>query len=214
MGNKSFYDLDYIIEINEQRLEQYANAHQKIVERFTTLLVIYSTYCIFLVPIIQTLFLAKEQWHWSYYCSFYIFCILFIISIINSILLLSPEGLNLLPEPATYYLELKEVYEAEGFPPTETDTIIKVSYIAELEEAVIKKGGELHLKVSFYNRAFYYAILACIPYLHCTWTQIDPDKKIIFKKETNNNFSSFTKTNHICGKRNENLRKSTMCWSE
>lgn len=214
MGNKSFYDLDYIIEINEQRLEQYTNAHQKIVERFTTLLVIYSALFIFLVPMIQTFFLVKQQWHWSYYCSFSLFCILFTISIINFILLLSPEGLNLLPEPATYYLELKEIHEAEGFPPKETDTIIKISYIAALEEAVIKKGGELHLKVSFYNRAFYYAILSCIPYLHCTWTQINQEKKIIFKTETNNNFSSFTKTNHICGKGNKNLRKSTTCWSE
>lgn len=32
MGNKSFYDLDYIIEINEQRLEQYCIAKY----RFTT----------------------------------------------------------------------------------------------------------------------------------------------------------------------------------
>jgi hypothetical protein len=212
MGNKSFYDLDYIIEINEQRLEQYANAHQKIVERFTTLLVIYSILCIFLVPIIQTLFLAKEQWHWSYYYSFYVFCILFIISIINSIMLLSPEGPSLLLEPATYYLELKTVYETEGFVPPETDAIIKGSYIAELEKAVIEKKFELHRKVSFYNRAFYYAILSCIPYLHCTWTQINPNKKIILKKEIIDNFSSFNKTNHICGKRNKNSKRSMTYW--
>lgn len=182
MGNKSFYDLDYIIEINEQRLEQYANAHQKIVERFTTLLVIYSTYCIFLVPIIQTLFLAKEQWHWSYYYSFYVFCILFIISIINSILLLSPEGLNILLAPNLYYKNIKQVYEKKGLPSAETDALIKGRYIMELEKAIIANRFKLHRKISFYNRSFYYAIVACIPYLYCIWLHIDIEKKSYSKE--------------------------------
>ncbi|PWV45889.1 hypothetical protein [Chitinophaga sp. S165] len=193
MGNKSFYDLDYIIEINEQRLEQYANAHQKSVERFTTLLVIYSALCIFLVPIIQTLFFTKEQWHWSYYCSFYVFCILFSISIVNCILLLSPVSSDVLRAPRIYYRELKENYEEAGILPQKTDTIIKNSYIVELENAINKNENKLQRKFAYYNRAFHYAILACIPYLHCIWMQINYDKKTISKSEISTDLSSFTK---------------------
>lgn len=177
MGNKSFYDLDYIIEINEQRLEQYANALQKSAGRFTTLLVIYSALCIFLVPIIQTLFFTKEQWHWSYYCSFYAFCILFIISIVNCILLLSPVTSDILQAPYMYYSALKENYNEAGILPQKADTLLKTSYIVELENAIIKNGTELKRKLSFYNRAFHYAIIACIPYLYCIWTQINHEKK-------------------------------------
>jgi len=59
MGSKSFYDLDYIIELNEQRLEQYANALQKNTEKFTTLLMLYSAFCIFLIPVCQKLFIEE-----------------------------------------------------------------------------------------------------------------------------------------------------------
>jgi hypothetical protein len=55
----SFYDLDYIIEINEKRLEQYSGAYQKNVDRFTNILVIYSAFAIFLIPIVQSLFFTE-----------------------------------------------------------------------------------------------------------------------------------------------------------
>lgn len=214
MGNKSFYDLDYIIEINEQRLEQYANLHQKSVDRFTALLVIYSAFCIFLVPIIQTLFFSTEQYHWSYYCSFYLFCVLSGVSVVNSVLLLSPEALYVLIAPSVYYTRIKQIFEKKGIPSLQTDTIIKTYYIMELEKAVVVTRLKLNRKTSFYNWAFRFAIMACIPYLHCIWMEINSEKKTILKKEAINNLSSFTKTNHICGGReNQNTRKSMMSWS-
>lgn len=207
MGNKSFYDLDYIIEINEQRLEQYANAHQKSVERFTTLLVIYSALCIFLVPVIQTLFLTKEKWHWSYYCSFFVFCILFLISIINSILLLSPRGISVLLTPDLYYKVMKQVFEEMGHPSSDVEALIKSLYIVELEGAVNENSVKLHRKISFYNRAFYFAIISCIPYLYCIWAHINIEKKVISNKDNIHNLTSFTETNHICGRRNQSIKK-------
>lgn len=56
MGKLSFYDLDYIIEANEKRLEQYSSAYQKSLDKFTNILIIYSAIAIFLIPIVQTLF--------------------------------------------------------------------------------------------------------------------------------------------------------------
>ncbi len=214
MGNKSFYDLDYIIEINEQRLEQYANLHQKSVDRFTTLLVIYSAFCIFLLPIIQTLFFSKEQYHWSYYCSFYLFCALSIISIVNSIMLLSPGALYILVAPNTYYTGIKQFFEAKSIPPRQSDDLIKSYYITELEIAITTNMLKLNRKTSFYNRAFHFAIMACIPYLHCIWMEMHFEKKTILKKEETNKLSSFTKTNHICsGRENQNTKRSTTTWS-
>src|SRR5258708_12678208 len=53
MEGKSFYDLDYIIEINQQRLDQYTTAYQKVLERLTHIILIYSAITIFLIPLIQ-----------------------------------------------------------------------------------------------------------------------------------------------------------------
>jgi len=41
MSEKSFYDLDYIIEINEQRLNEYTTAYQKVLERLTHVILIF-----------------------------------------------------------------------------------------------------------------------------------------------------------------------------
>ncbi len=39
---KSFYDLDYIIEINEKRLAEYTALYQKVLERLTNIILVYS----------------------------------------------------------------------------------------------------------------------------------------------------------------------------
>jgi len=51
MSGKSFYDLGYIIEINEQWLEQYNAAYESIMQKLTNIIVIYSAMAIFLIPI-------------------------------------------------------------------------------------------------------------------------------------------------------------------
>jgi hypothetical protein len=51
----SFYDLDYIVEINLKRLEEYNASLQKVLDRFTNIILIYSGLGIFLVSLIQHL---------------------------------------------------------------------------------------------------------------------------------------------------------------
>ncbi len=68
----SFYDLDYIIEANQKRLEEYNASLQKVMERFTNIILIYSGLGIFLVPLIQHILDADIKT-----VSFYIFFILF-----------------------------------------------------------------------------------------------------------------------------------------
>jgi hypothetical protein len=55
MGTKSFYDLDYIIEVNEKRLDSYQANYQKTQERLSTLMIFYSLIGFFVVPIIDLL---------------------------------------------------------------------------------------------------------------------------------------------------------------
>lgn len=52
MEEQSFYSFDYLISINEKRAKQYLTAYQKVIERFTNIILIYSAITIFLIPII------------------------------------------------------------------------------------------------------------------------------------------------------------------
>lgn len=177
MGSKSFYDLDYIIELNEQRLEQYANALQKNTEKFTTLLVLYSALCIFLVPVCQKLFIEQVVQDVGFYWAFYGFSGLFAVSLVFTVLQMLPEKLLISPTPDTYYKSLKFMYQIQGHPPHVVDIQVKATYINELERIIEKRRRKLKRTTSFHHLAFYSAIIACIPYLYCIWEYLNLDKK-------------------------------------
>jgi|SRR5215204_4396500 len=166
MNKLSFYDLDYIIDLNERRLEQYTNAYQKNLDKFTNLLIVYSAIAVFIVPVIQTLFLSGIR-HWLHYVSFFLFLFLFIHSVIYTIRLLIPVNVAYLIEPKTYYEKLRLEYEKEGKDEAVTDKYLKASYINELEKAVAANNYVFKRKGLFYYRAFSTALMAVIPYLLC-----------------------------------------------
>lgn len=172
----SFYDLDYLIKINEDRLEQYSNFYQKNIDKFTTILVLYSGLAIFLIPMIQTLFFTAVKCHWLYYFSFCVFILLLIVSVINTIRLMIPAQLLYLREPKLYYIEYKKDYELESIPQNEVDTLLKSSYIQEIEKAIKDKMNLFKRKEIFYNKAFIYAVFSCIPYLICIGFQLSIQK--------------------------------------
>jgi hypothetical protein len=63
MPGKSFYDLDCLITINEQRLDQYSSAYEKVMDKLTNIIVIYSAMAIFLIPIAGEVFwVGKKSW--------------------------------------------------------------------------------------------------------------------------------------------------------
>lgn len=177
MGSKSFYDLDYIIELNEQRLEQYANALQKNTEKFTMLLVLYSAFCIFLVPVCQKLFIEKMVIDRKFYWAFYGFAGMFGASLVCAVLQMLPEKLLISSNPETFYKSIKFMYQIQGFPPDVIDTQVKASYIKELEVIIEKRRRKLTRTATFHEFAFYFAIIACMPYLYCLWEYLNLDKK-------------------------------------
>jgi len=166
MTHNSFYDLDYIIDLNEKRLSTYYAAYQKNLDKFTNLLVIFSALSIFLVPIIKD-FIDESKQHWAYWICFIFFSILFITSIIYTIRLLIPVEVAYLVEPKRYYEEYRINYEEKTKVKDEVDKLVKASYINELEQAVTNNNNLFKRKGFFYYKAFMFGILAVLPYLIC-----------------------------------------------
>ncbi|MFP5042412.1 hypothetical protein [Parasediminibacterium sp. JCM 36343] len=166
--SKSFYSLDYIIEINEKRLEQYSEAYQKNYNRFTNLLFIYSILGLFLVQLTQRLIFDNIGcwFDWNHLC-FYFYIVVLGFSLFNTIRLLMPISVAYLDEPKIYYRTFRMSYEEEGKTKEEVDNLIKASYINELEEAVSINKGLFTRKGNFYLKALQCGLLACIPYLFC-----------------------------------------------
>lgn len=166
MSTKSFYDLDYIIELNEKRLEQYTSAYQKVLERLTNIILIYSAITIFLVPIFQDVFLAEIR-HWLLYLCFAAFTVLFLISVVFTIRLVIPVEVAYLEMPKRYYEEYRLTYEQTIKNHEEIKTLLKASYINELETALQTNDQVFRKKSSFYYNALMYALLSAVPYLIC-----------------------------------------------
>jgi len=119
--------------------------------------------------VLQALFVEKVKCHWSYRYSFFLFAVLFICSLFYAIRLLLPEEIVLQLEPKHYYKSLKDIYKSAGLTNAEINKRLKVAYTTELERLILHKKEKLLLKIAFYKTAFHFAILACIPYLHCIW---------------------------------------------
>ena len=136
MATKSFYNLDDIIELNEKRVEQYTSAYQKVLERFTNIVLIYSAIAVFLIPLLQDLIFFSYRNIWMI-ISFIVFIILFGISIFHLIRLIIPVKVAYLESPQKYYTQLRHQYEQTITNTNEIDKLLKASYIDELETAII-----------------------------------------------------------------------------
>jgi len=112
MNEKSFYNLDYIIEINEQRLNQYITAYHKVLGRLTHIILVYSAIAIFLIPLIQdeTSFKIKNS---VFIFSLITFLSLLVISSIFTIRLILPAEVAYLSTPVKYYEEYRLRYEEQ-----------------------------------------------------------------------------------------------------
>src|SRR5580704_12982813 len=98
----SFYNLDYIIEINQRRLEEYNASLQLVLGRLTNIILIYSGLGIFLVTFIQHA-IDGDLGTISFYFVFSVFAILLILSLYYFIRLLLPEEIAYLDPPEKYY---------------------------------------------------------------------------------------------------------------
>jgi hypothetical protein len=194
MSSKSFYDLDYIIEINEKRAEQYTAAYQKVLERLTNIIIVYSAIAIFLIPIIQDIFLCEGKWFLR--GCFIVFAILFITSLVFTVRLIIPVEVTYLSAPKRYYEEYRLQYEqSNNNNQVVVENLLKASYINELERNLHENELVFRRKSSFYYNALMYSLLSTIPYLFCFGFYITKKEESIQKvevvnKEKNSNLQS------------------------
>lgn len=166
MAGKSFYDLDYMIEINEQRLGEYSAACEKVMDRLTNILVIYSAMTIFLVPIILMFFGPGEKPWWLKAC-FLLFAGLFSISIFNTVRLIIPVSVKWLREPKVIYKNYRMEYEKEVNNRMSLEVLLKASYINELEDSLLSNIVNYKRKNKLYRNAIVYMLVSIVPYLVC-----------------------------------------------
>ena len=187
MTPKSFYDLEYIIEINEKRIGEYISAYQKVLERFTNIIIIYSAIAIFLVPICQDI-CQSEITHWLLMTCFITFNGLFLVSLYFTIRLIIPVEVSYLTSPKMYYETIRLEYEqtigtqAPGWQ-TNITKLLQASYINELEKALEMNIKVFTRKSSFYYNALMFVLLSALPFLICLGFHITKKEDRIQKVE-------------------------------
>jgi len=186
---KSFYDLDYIIEVSEKRLEDYNSNYQKIFGSITNILLIYSAIGIFLTTLIQHI-IEQDINSWMFYLFFAIFAVSFAISVFCFIRLLIPAKIAYLDPPAKYYRDFKPQIEAAYPGPAnrqKVDDSLKGSYILEIDDALTRNFEVFRQKRSFYYNALIFALIATLPYIICIGYHLTKkQKERIYKVEVTN----------------------------
>jgi hypothetical protein len=165
--SSSFYDLDYIISINQKRLEEYNAYLQKVLERLTNIILIYSGLGIFLVPVIQHV-MNRDIRSEIFYLIFIVFSALLIVSLIYFVRLILPVQIAYLDPPEKYYKDFRQLSELD-YPGDQikVDQSLKGSYILELERAIDVNYQVFRRKSSFFYNALLWALLAVIPFVIC-----------------------------------------------
>ena len=164
---KSFYELDGIIEINEKRLAEYTTLYQKVFDRLTNILIVYSALGIFLIPLTQHVMKGDVK-GFVFYVSFIAFTGLLITSLVYFIRLLLPVDIAYLDPPKKYYLDFKTEMEVLNVGTKEVvDDSLKGAYILELEDAIETNNQAFLTKNSLFYNALVFALLACVPYIIC-----------------------------------------------
>ena len=176
----SFYNLDYITEKLEKRLDSLYGTYQGVMERFTNLILIYSAVAIFLIPIIQDVFWSKIN-HRLFISSFVIFGILLTVSLVFTVRLLIPVEIAYLDPLQKYYATYRLQYEITTENREEIDQLLKASYIHELEEAVDRNTAAFRKKSHFYYSGLTYALVSAVPYLICLGFHVAQKEDTVYK---------------------------------
>ncbi|UPK70684.1 hypothetical protein [Chitinophaga filiformis] len=171
---KSFYDLDYDIEVNEKRDASLKEEYDKILGKVSNILIVYSGVSVFLIAICKDFFTPPVN-GW-YLLSLGIFVLCFIISFAYTILFLYPKNTPVLAPPKEYYTDLRSQLEAalptHPAAPTQAekeqiDVQLKTAYITELEDAIDINTDLVTKKQAHYFKAFKFAIFCIFPFFVC-----------------------------------------------
>lgn len=172
---KSFYDLDYIVEISEKRVEQYISAYQLVLGKLTNIILIYSAFGIYLIPIVQDF---PDSNSWIFRGAMVAMLILLACSLTFTLKLMWPAYISYPGIAKYYYEDLRVRYERRkiktDMEPDEVEEVkrrinqlLKGSYIEELGDAQVIIRKVLTKKSAHYYWAFLFGLMAAAPYLVC-----------------------------------------------
>ena len=191
MGDKSFYDLDYIIELNEKRLESYQANYQKTQEKLSTLMIFYSIIGFFLFPIIDLIINENSSIFFKIGFGFLILFVL--VSIYYFIRFLMPVNVAYLNSPRVYYEDKRLEYEKIHKTNDKLiDTLLKSSYIDELHQALERNIELFENKGRLFFNALKFALISLIPFILCVGIKISQKEDKIQKIEIVNIRKSLT----------------------
>jgi hypothetical protein len=173
--SKSFYDLDYIVEVREKRVEQYTSAYQMILGRLANIIIIYSVFGIYLVPVVRD-FATIDSW--IFRVAVLAMLLLIACSMVYTIKLMWPSYISHLGTFKYYYEDLRGRYEmveinAEmtsdeiGEAKNRVNQFLKASYIDELDVAQTNNQKVFEKKKTQYCWALLLGLMAVAPYLVC-----------------------------------------------
>lgn len=171
----SFYDLNYIINLGEKRVDLYLTAYQNILGRITNIILVYSAIAIYLIPIAQDLIDGARPW---YVFVAIVFLLMMFVSVCFTIRLLIPVDVAYLEVSNRYTVDLLGQYEAKllksdlssdeiASSKSLINKLLKASYIDELSRAQAFNQTVAVTKSSFYYRALIWGLAAVIPYVVC-----------------------------------------------
>ncbi|HEV9038370.1 MAG TPA: hypothetical protein VGQ51_17160 [Puia sp.] len=183
-GGKSFYSLDYIIELGEKRMEQYSTAYQLTLGRTTNIIVVYSAVGIYLIPIVQDF---GQKPSVVFEIETIVLVMILSCSLFYAIRLLIPANLAYLKVSSEYYQDMRLQYEQKMLHQEMSDSdrlkseqkiddFIKTAYIDEPAWGQQNNWTILTRKSLYYQKALVCGLLAILPYIVCVSYHISAQK--------------------------------------
>jgi hypothetical protein len=153
---KNFLDIDEQIEANIKALEFYYNNYQKVQNKLSILVLIYTIISVYIVQLIKFPFGKSIKTECIVFIVFIILMLAFIsllvLSVYHTFQMLKPENVAYLNNPKYFYNNVKKKYEKSL--ETEDEDIInaylKVSYLNELENALEQNINLYELKSRYF----------------------------------------------------------------
>lgn len=166
---KSFYDFDDLIELNNKRIDEFNTNLNRIQDKYSVPLIIYSGIAIYLVQVVQH-GIRHDFEGYTYTIFLLVFAVLFSLSLFFFVRLLAWIDRLYVQKPAVFYDDVRSQYEQTHPLPAgkaTVDELLKASYIDDQEAVLDRTIEQFARKQTFYNRALAFGLLSLVPFLVC-----------------------------------------------
>lgn len=179
---KSFYDLDYLIEINEKAAEKYTKAYDEMQGKYAIIVFIYSAITLFIVPLSQH-FVEYSNVNRFFIISFIAFALCFVVSVSFTVKLILPTETLLPSDPKEFSDNIRVQYEnqLQTKEPSKIDPLVKATYINDLQTVINVNKSAFIRKRSFFYYALIFALVSAVPFLFCLSVHLSRTNETTYK---------------------------------